>query len=73
MMVGLSDDEGRAIIPLTYYYLENIRVGDERLTYSRSIDLSRFPQGTYAIRFYVEPKRRYYRSVQRLFTVHGTN
>jgi hypothetical protein len=66
---GLFDNDGHAIIPLTYYYWENIGIGDERLTCSCTIDMSNFPPGPYAIRFYVEPKRRYYRSVQKTFEV----
>jgi hypothetical protein len=71
---GVFDEEGRAIVPLAYYRDENVDVGDERLTYTCSLELSRFPPGTYAVRFYVEPKnwwfsKRYFRSVQALFEV----
>jgi hypothetical protein len=68
---GIFDDGGRAIVPLTYYYLENISVGDEQLTYSCTIDQSKFPPGVYSVRFYVEPKWswRYFRSVQTVFEV----
>ena len=68
--LGIFDDQGHAIIPLTYYYVENIGVGDERLICSCTVDQSKFPPGTYAIRFYVEPQgRRYFRSIQTVFEV----
>lgn len=67
---GVFDDCGRAIVPLTYYYWENVDVGDERLTCSCTIEQSKFPPGAYAVRFYVEPKGdRLFRSVQTVFQV----
>jgi len=42
----LSDADGlRQIIPLPYYTVENCEVGDETLTYTTSVDLSRAPVG----------------------------
>lgn len=68
--IGIFDGRGRAIVPLTYYYWENINVGDERLTCSCSVQRSDFPQGAYAVRFYIEPKgKRLFRSVQTAFHI----
>jgi hypothetical protein len=43
---------GRMIVPLTYYYNENVDVADENLSYEQTIPTKDFPQGTYSVRFY---------------------
>jgi hypothetical protein len=59
---------GRAIIPVTFYYDENIKIGDEFLTYRVPIDASRFTPGTaYSVRFFVWAPRRYHRSTQDIY------
>ena len=68
--IGIFDGDGRAIVPLTYYYWENINVGDERLSCSATVEKSKFPPGAYAVRFYVEAGAgRLFRSVQTVFQV----
>ncbi|MBP6024071.1 hypothetical protein [Ferruginibacter sp.] len=60
---------GYAFIPLDFYYSENIAIGDEKLTYSCSIDRSQLQPGSYSVRFYVFDKKRYHRSTQSLMTI----
>jgi hypothetical protein len=50
----MTDESGRMIIPLTYYFEENVDVADEELSYEQIIDCTEFPPGTYAARFYIE-------------------
>jgi hypothetical protein len=61
--------EGRMIIPVTYYYLENVDVADENLSYEQTIRTEGFPSGTYSVRFYVEARRRLHRVVHAAFEV----
>jgi len=60
--------EGRALIPVRFYYLENIDVGDETLSYRVPIEArrlnSRIP---YAVRFFIFAERRLHRSTQDCF------
>jgi hypothetical protein len=60
---------GRMIIPLTYYYLENIDVADENLSYEQTISTEAFPSGTYSVRFYVEAPEQLHRVVHAAFEV----
>ena len=57
-----------AIIPLHYYYRENIHVADEKLNYRCSVDKSKFNKGNYSVRFYIFCNGRYHRSTQDLLT-----
>ena len=58
-----------ALIPLHYYYSENIKVADETLNYRCSVDKSKFNKGNYSVRFYIFCKCRYHRSTQDLLTI----
>jgi hypothetical protein len=59
---------GRVLIPLPFYYSENIRVGDETLTYRAPIDIRRLRAGLpYAVRFFVFAKNRFHRSTHDCF------
>ena len=60
---------GRMIVPLTYYYLENVDVADENLSYEQMVPIESFPIGTYSVRFYVEARRRLHRVVHAAFEV----
>jgi hypothetical protein len=64
---------GRMIIPLTYYYNENVDVADENLSYEQTIPIAEFPKGTYSVRFYVEARPRLHRVVHAAFEVEPTN
>ena len=59
---------GCALIPLTFYYLENVDIADEALTYRALIDLRQLREGIpYAVRFFVFGKWRLHRSTHDLF------
>jgi hypothetical protein len=62
-------DNQFAFIPLQFYYRENIGIGDEKLTYSCSIDMTRLQAGSYSVRFYIYCNKRYHRSTQDLLTI----
>jgi len=60
--------QGRALIPLTFFYSENIRIGDETLTYRAAIKTVDLKRSTpYAVRFFVFPKGRLHRSTHDCF------
>jgi hypothetical protein len=50
----ITDKSGRMIIPLTYYFEENLDVADEELSYEHIIDCTGLPPGPYSARFYIE-------------------
>jgi hypothetical protein len=57
--------DGCAVIPLHFYFSENVRVGNEMLTYRAPVDVSRLLLDTeYSVRFYIFGERRLHRSVQ---------
>jgi hypothetical protein len=64
---------GRMIIPLTYYYNENVDVADENLSYEQTIPIGDFLKGTYSVRFYVEARPRLHRVVHAVFEVEPAN
>lgn len=55
-----------AFIPLDFYFSENIRFGDEKLTYSCSIDKTQLKSRNYSVRFYIYGENRLHRSTQDL-------
>jgi hypothetical protein len=58
----------RAVIPLPFYYSENLKIGDETLTYAAPILHSPLRPGTaYAIRFFIFAKGRLHRSTESTF------
>src|SRR5882724_954367 len=60
--------EGRAVIPLPFYYSENVGVGDETLTYRATVDALQLTDGIpYAVRFFVFGERRLHRSTHDSF------
>jgi hypothetical protein len=60
---------GRMVIPLPYYYNENVDVADENLSYEQTILIGDFPIGTYSVRFYIEARPRLHRVVHAVFEV----
>jgi len=64
------DGSCRAVIPLPFFYSENIAFGDEILTYSTSLRREDFPlTDVLEARFFLYPddaKKRYHRSTQAL-------
>ncbi len=63
----LEDGSGRILIPLPYYTLENVDVGDERLQYEHVITNDKLAPGLYAARFYIDATRRLHRLVHASF------
>lgn len=59
---------GRAVIPLPFYYSENVDIGDERLSYRAPIDLGEVEAGKpYSVRFFLWAHPRLHRSTQDCF------
>ncbi len=64
----IFDHKGRALIPLPFFYSENIDVADETLSYTAPIPAAQMKKGTpCSVRFFVFSKRRLHRSTQALF------
>ena len=62
--------DGRAFIPLVFFYSENVRIGDETLTYRVPVDVRQLRAGLpYAVRFFVFPKGRLHRSTHDCFVI----
>lgn len=60
--------EGRALIPLPFYYSENVGIGDETLTYRAVIDASRLLGGKpYSVRFFLFEDGRLHRTTHDSF------
>jgi hypothetical protein len=60
--------EGRALIPLEFYYSENIALADETLTYRVPVNTESFKSSVpYAVRFFVFSAPRLHRSTQDVF------
>jgi hypothetical protein len=60
--------EGRALIPLPFYYSENVDIADETLSYRAPVDARMLRDGIpYAVRFFVFGKRRLHRSTHDSF------
>lgn len=61
---------GRAVILLPFYYLENIRISDECVTYSAPIPTDGIASGKpYSVRFFLVGEGRLHRSTQDCFTL----
>jgi hypothetical protein len=61
-------DGGRALIPLEFYYSENVDIADEQLTYRVILDASQFEVGSaYSVRFYIFNDQRLHRSTHDAF------
>ena len=60
--------EGRALIPLSFYFSENVRISDETLTYRAQIDAHKLNYSEpYAVRFFVFCEGRLHRSTHDSF------
>jgi hypothetical protein len=61
---------GRAIIPLPFFFSENIRIADENPTYTVAIKLQYFEKNKiYSVRFFISTKSRLHRTTQDCFLV----
>jgi len=57
--------DGRVLVPLRFFYSENIQIGDETVTYRTPIDAHQLKPGVpYSGRLLVFPKRRLHRTTQ---------
>lgn len=62
--------DGRALIPLPFFYSENIAVGDETLTYKSPVNVGEFPTSSpFSVRLFVSDHRRLHRSTHDCFIV----
>jgi len=62
--------DGRAFIPLVFFYSENVRIGDETLTYRVPVDVRQLTAGLpYSARFFVFPQWRLHRSTHDCFVI----
>ncbi|MBV8211679.1 MAG: hypothetical protein JOZ08_00465 [Verrucomicrobia bacterium] len=60
----------RAIIPLPFYYSENVAIGDETLTYRAPVSLKGFASAApYAVRFFLFGPGRLHRTTQDTFII----
>lgn len=56
---------GRVVIPLPFFYKENIRIADEKASYTVPIKLDSFKEGIpYAVRLFIVGENRLHRSTQ---------
>jgi len=59
------DSEGRALVPLGFYYIENIDIADERVSYTYPLKVTSLRRGVpYAVRFFVFGESQLHRSTQ---------
>ena len=60
-------EKNLAFIPLLFFTSEQVRIGDEEITYTSSVDSDHFDKKKkYSVRFFVFAKKRYHRSTQDL-------
>ena len=70
----ICDEQGRMMIPLEYFYSENVAIGDERLSYSVPMQNDSFEVGVpYSVRFFIWDKKRLHRSTHDCFILHDTS
>ena len=64
----VEDNKGRIVMPLPFYYDENVQIGDEVVNYCVPIDTKNMQDGTpYSARFFIWAAGRYHRSTQVCF------
>lgn len=62
--------DGRQLIPLAFFYCENVRVSDERLTYCSPINREKITfDRPYSVRLYIWDATRFHRSNQDCFQI----
>ncbi|TKJ38799.1 MAG: hypothetical protein CEE38_03610 [Planctomycetes bacterium B3_Pla] len=63
-------DQGRALIPLSFFYSEQVAIGDEDLSYRCHLSIQTFETNTpYSVRFFVFAQKRLHRSTQESFII----
>ena len=70
---SIIENENAIYIPLSFYYSENIKIGDESPTYSHVIDCNNtvLLNDVYTVRFYVFPENGYHRSTCASFGINN--
>lgn len=64
------DGHGRMLIPLDFFYSENVAIADEHLSYVAPFQTASFQEGVpYAVRFFVWKKKRLHRSTHSCFVL----
>lgn len=64
----IDDNNGHIVIPLSFYYEENLKIGDEVVTYSVPVNTNKFPDGApNSVRFFIWAAGRYHRSTHTCF------
>jgi hypothetical protein len=67
-----AKDGQRALIPLPFFFSEQLTIGDETLKYRCTIDKSKLAKNSsYSVRFFIFGEYRLHRSTQDLFRVEG--
>ena len=62
--------EQRALVPLDFYFSENVAIGDETLAYRAPINVREFPALTpFSVRFFIGDDRRLHRSTHDCFVI----
>jgi len=65
--IGLGQ---RALVPLDFYFSENVAIGDETLAYRAPINVREFPAHTpFSVRFFIGDDRRLHRSTHDCFVI----
>ena len=68
----IDDNKGRIVIPLTFYYDENVQIGDEAVNYYVPVNTKDLSEGTpYSARLFIWVDGRYHRSTQACFIKQG--
>lgn len=58
-----SESNERFLIPVDFYYSENVRIADEKMSYRVPIDVRNMKKGIpYSVRFFIGTPGRYHRS-----------
>ena len=64
----IEGKDGRSIIPLPFFFDENLAIADETITYRCPINSENIQPGiTYSVRLFVKPKTGYHRTTQDCF------
>lgn len=66
----VSGSQGRAFIPLPFFYSENVQISDEKVAYRAPINTHDIPVGEpYAVRFFIYTPERLHRSTHDSFVL----
>ena len=61
---------GRSLIPLPFFYSENVRISDEKVSYRAPIDTRYIPRGVpYSVRFFISAPERLHRTTHDSFVL----